>query len=155
MTLDPVVYALSHAAFGAIALIAMRYLVTLTEKLEERNLTAEASTQPDIVKSGAAGVSYYVYVYDDKDAKRLSVQLHSMRTRLTFAYIACLVIAFLMHSSDLRAFVGVEDLAVVRNTAIFLGLPESLMAPFGFTAYVVVELWLRTRDYLRLLRQGR
>ena len=152
---ESVIYALSHAAFGAIALAAMGYVVLLAGKLEERNLRAEADTQPNVVKgikaSGAADALGYVYVYGDEDAKKLSDQLHSMRRRLPFAYIGFL----LLHSPNLRAFVGVEDLAVVRNAATLLELPEPLLAPFGFTVYVVVELWLRTRAYLNLLSRGR
>ena len=159
--LAPVLYGLAHAAFGAIALMAMAYVVMLAGKLEERDLAAEASTKPDVVATfeasgGAAVIPHYVYVYGDKDAKDLSSRLHSIvRTRLTFAYVACLLIAFLMHSADLRDFVGIEDLAIVRNVASTMGIPASLVAPFGFTAYVVVELWLATRKYLKVLRQSR
>lgn len=148
--LDPVIYALSHAAFGAIALMAMGYVVMLATKLEERDLKAEAATQPDVVQD----VLRYVYVYRGQDAKDLSDQLDSMRTRLTFAYIGCLAIAFLIHSPNLRDFVGI-DLPIAERAGILLGLPESLIAPFGFTVYVVIELWRRTREYLHLLRRGR
>lgn len=44
--LAPVLYGLAHAAFGAIALMAMAYVVMLAGKLEERDLAAEASTKP-------------------------------------------------------------------------------------------------------------
>lgn len=158
---DPTaLYALSHAAFGAIAVMAMGYVVMLAGKLEERNLAAEASTQPDIVgefkaSGGAAVVPYYVYVYSHKDAEVLSTRLYSMRLRLTLAYLGCLFIAFLVQSSGLQTFIGIEDVTVVSNAAQLLGLPKSLMAPFGFTAYVVVELWLATREFLKLLRHGR
>ena len=158
--LDPVLYALSHAAFGAIAVMAMGYVVMLAGKLEERNLAAEASNQPDVVEKikasgGAAVIPHYVYVYRHKDAEDLSARLHAMRTRMTWAYLACVFVSFLMHSSDLRDFVGIENVAFVSNVAKLLGLPEPLMGPFGFTAHVVVELWLATREYLKLLRHGR
>lgn len=148
--LDPVIYALSHAAFGAIAVMAMGYVVMLATKLEERDLRAEAATQPEIIRD----LLHYVYVYNGQDAKALSDKLDGMRGRLAFAYIGCLVIAFLIHSPDLRDFVGV-DLPIIGRAAALLGLPESLIAPFGFTAYVVFQLWGRTREYLLLLGQGR
>lgn len=158
--LDPVIYALSHAAFGVIALMALGYVVMLAGKLEERNVAAEASVQPGVVANlvahGAASVvPHYVYVYSQDDAKALSGKLYAMRTRLTIAYIACLSIAFLVHSPDLRSFVGFEQLALVKNAATVIGLPETLMAPFGFTVIVVLEVWSTTRKYLLLLRKYR
>ncbi len=156
-SLDAIIYALSHAAFGAIALMAIGSLIVLAGKLEERNLSAEVATQPAKAAELMVGdAPPFIYVYNNNDASRLSRRIDAMlRIRLTFAYATCLVIAFLIHSAALRDFVGIEDLTFVKNLAALLGLPDSLMAPFGFTAFVVIDLWRVARRYLKLLRRDR
>ena len=158
--LDPIVYALSHAAFGAVALMAMGYVVVLASKLEERDLKAESSKGGDpknVIRAqgGFPAAPAYVYVYGHKGAEELSTELHMMRLRLTMSYLVCLVAGFLTHSAELRDFVGTEDIAIISSIATLLGLPESLLTPFGFTMHVVVELWRATRKYTQLLSHGR
>lgn len=165
--LDPVLYALSHAAFGTVAVMAMGYVAVLAGKLEDRHLEAETSNQPDIIRrikasGGAAIIPHYVYVYGHKDAEDLSAQLRLMQRRMTWAYLACVSMAFLIHSPELWDFVGVEDIrllinliSLINHGATVFGLPEPLVWPIGFTAVVVVEMWRATRKYLKLLSQGR
>lgn len=160
MPLDPVIYALSHAAFGAIALMALGYMVMLAGKLEDRDLSAEASAQPKVIAAliaggGASIDPHYVYVYSGDDAKELSLRLRSMRHRLSVAYVGSIILAALVHSAEQRTFLGIGNIAVVKNAASLLGLPESLVAPFGFTAFVVIDVWLATRKYLSMLRRHR
>lgn len=131
--LDAIIYALSHAAFGAVALMAIGSLVVLASKLEERNLSAEAATQPEVVAAlKAGGAPHFIYMYNNSDASRLSRRVDAiLHRRLTAAYVTCLLIASLIQSPALREFVGIEDITVVKNLAELLGLPDSLMAPFG------------------------
>lgn len=129
--------ALFHAAFGALAIVAMSCIAAISGRMEERLNRKQrdgSSFLKKIERAGisTAGISRQLY-YNDAD-KRLIERLRGAAMRWAVCYLALLGLSMFLIMSRWN------------------GAPTDdwipLLAPLGFTLLLVLETWLAFSAHL-------
>lgn len=148
---------LFHAAFGVLGVVAMSSLTTIFARAEEHLVKKKNDGLAFLQKLEQVGLSpegLSVQLYYNESDMKLSKSFRGITMRLAGVYVFFLLMAvFLMAASHWIDITEDGKAGILEDDWLKDGWAIILPA-FGFTLWLVVDMWLAFRRYMTSLTES-